>query len=165
MSTSAPVAADPDRRAMRRRLRDDAGTMTILITGILVVILMVVGVGVAITSVQLERNELQAMADGAALAASQAFDEADIYGPGAAQNRTPVVRTAAAREAAARYLRQYPSDSSRLRGAVLDGVAVAADGTVRVQLAARTDPALIGWVTRRGDLAITLHAAGDARAR
>ena len=33
------------------------------------------------------------------------------------------------------------------------------------RLAARTDPPLLGWVTRHGDLSITLHAAGDARAR
>lgn len=146
-----------------RRLRDDAGTMTILTTGILVVILMVIGVGVAITGVQLERNELQSMADGAALAASQGFSEADLYT--GTSDQAPVVRRADAERIARDYLRAYPTSSTRTHDVALADLVVGEDGTVRVVLAARTDPPLLGWVTRHGDLSITLHAAGDARAR
>lgn len=139
--------------------------MTILTTGILVVILMVIGMGVAITGVQLERNELQSMADGAALAASQGFSEADLYAGSADPAQSPVVRRAEAERIARDYLRAYPTSSTRTHDVALADLVVGGDGTVRVVLAAHTDPPLIGWITRHGDLSITLHAAGDARAR
>src|SRR5699024_5001952 len=53
-------------RVLRDRVRDARGSMTILTTGVLVVILMVLAVGTAITGVQLERNGLQYAADSAA---------------------------------------------------------------------------------------------------
>lgn len=146
------------------RLRDDAGTMTILTTGILVVVLMVIAVGVAITGVQLQRNELQSMADGSALAASQAFTEAQVYAADAAPGQKPSIARADAERAASAYLRDYPSASTRLRDVRIASVEVDPDGTVHVVLAAGTDPPLLGWFTRRADLAITIHAAGDARA-
>lgn len=149
----------------RARLRDDTGTMTILTTGILVVILMVIGVGVAITGVHLERNELQAMADGSALAASQAFDEAQLYAPGASAATTPAVTRDRARRAAADYLQAYPSGSTRLRDARIDRLDVAEDGTVTVVLVARVDPPLVDWFTRRTGTAVTIRASGDARSR
>lgn len=152
-------------RSTARRLRDDAGTMTILTTGILAVILMVIGAGVAITGVQLQRNELQSMADGAALSASQAFTETELYAPDAAPGSPPTVSRTEAERATRDYLRAYPSDSTGLRDVSVASVGVDPDGTVRVVLAARSDPPLIGWVTRRSDLSITIHAAGDARAR
>src|SRR5690606_1477333 len=64
---------------VRERWADARGSMTILTTGVLVVILMVIAVGTSITGVQLERNGLQHAADSAALAASQAVDPARIY--------------------------------------------------------------------------------------
>ena len=67
---------------LRERVLESRGSMTILTTGVLVVILMVIGVGTAITGVQLERNGLQHAADSAALAASQAVDPSRIYDAG-----------------------------------------------------------------------------------
>ena len=81
---------------VRERWADARGSMTILTTGVLVVILMVIAVGTSITGVQLERNGLQHAADSAALAASQAVDPARIYSDGDG----PAIHTGSARDAA-----------------------------------------------------------------
>ena len=70
MTAPERTAGTPDLPGPRS---SDRGSMTVLTTGVLVVILLVMAVGTAITSVHLERNRLQSAADGAALAASQAF--------------------------------------------------------------------------------------------
>lgn len=146
---------------VRERCADARGSMTILTTGVLVVILMVIGVGTAITGVQLERNGLQHAADSAALAASQAVDPARIYtdGDGAA------IHAGSAREAAEEHLRTYPLESSRLEDLRIVEVTVEPDRTVHVVLAARTHPPLAGWFTRGTDTAIPLTVDGEARAR
>src|SRR5690625_7800583 len=83
--------------------------MTVLTTGVLVVVLMVIGVGTSITGVHLERNALQHAADSAALAASQAVDEHALYTKG----EGPLVLPASARAAAEQHLRDYPPSSGR----------------------------------------------------
>lgn len=146
---------------IRDRLRDARGSMTILTTGVLVVILMVIGVGTAITGVQLERNGLQYAADSAALAAAQAVDPSRLYdtGDGAA------VHPGSARAAAEEHLRDYPHETSRTEDIALAAVTVDADGTVHVVLAARTHPPLAGWFTRGTGTSIPLTVQGEARAR
>jgi Putative Flp pilus-assembly TadE/G-like len=145
----------------RERMRDAQGSMTILTTGVLVVILMVIGVGTAITGVHLERTGLQHAADSAALAASQAVDPARIYtaGDGAA------IHAGSARRAAEQHLRSYPLDSSRTENLRISEVTVDADGTARVVLAAGTHPPLAGWFTRGTGTSIPLTAEGEARSR
>lgn len=147
--------------ALRGRLRDTRGSMTILTTGVLVVVLMVIAVGTAITGVQLERNGLQYAADSAALAASQAVDPARLYveGDGAAIHR------ATARAAAEEHLRDYPHETTSTERIQLADVAVDADGTVHVVISARTHPPLAGWFTRGTGTAIPLTVEGEARAR
>lgn len=159
---SAPGA---DAAPVSARLRRDHGTMTILTTGVLVVILMVIALGVAITGVQLERNELQSAADGAALAASQGFGQAQVYAPGAGPGSAPVPTSDEAERAAVAYLRDYPLDSQRTSDLQIVSVDVRQDGAVRVVLSARTDPPLVGWFTRGRGTSVTLQAAGEARAR
>ena len=146
------------------RRRDDRGSMTVLTTGVLVVILLVMAVGTAITSVHLDRNRLQSIADGAALAGSQALDVAALYDEDAAvvgAHPTPDRARAAVRD----YLRHYPLRSSRLRDTHLEEVRVAPDGTVTVRIGALTDPALAGWFTRGTRTSIPLVTEGSARAR
>lgn len=148
-----------------RRLRDESGTMTVLTIGVLVVILMVIGVGVAITGVHLQRNELQAMADGSALAASQAFDEGSLYDAGAADRSHPVITRTDAEHAVRDYLRGYPIASPRLHDVRISRVDVRPDGTVVVVLSARADPPLAGWFMRRTGTSVPITASGDARSR
>lgn len=135
--------------------------MTILTTGVLVVILMVIAVGTSITGVHLERNRLQHAADGAALAASQALDPSDLYGPGPGA----VPSVADARAAAADHLATYPIDSTRTEAIEVGQVRIDAGGTVHVQLSATTHPPLAGWFTRGTGIAVTLTVEGEARSR
>ncbi|MDN5686800.1 MAG: pilus assembly protein TadG-related protein [Brachybacterium sp.] len=146
---------------LRTRLQRTEGSITILTTGVLVVILMVIGVGTAITGVHLERTELQHAADSAALAASQAVDPERIY----VDSSGAVIHTGSARRAAEEQLRSYPIDSTRTEDLRIAEVSVDADGTVRVVLTARTHPPLAGWLTRRTGTSIPLTVEGEARAR
>lgn len=148
-------------RSLRERLADARGSMTILTTGVLVVILMMIAVGTAITGVHLERNGLQHTADSAALTASQAVDPARLYtdGDGAA------IHPGSARAAAEEHLRDYPHDTTNTQDIYLADVTVSEDGTVRVVITARTHPPLAGWFTRGTGTAIPLTVEGEARAR
>lgn len=147
--------------ALRRRAEDARGSMTILTTGVLVVILMVIAVGTAITGVQLERNGLQHAADSAALAAAQAVDPRSVYTEGAGE----VVDEGTARAAVQDHLREYPFETTRTEGIALSELSVETDGTVRVVLTAQTHPPLAGWFTRGTGTAIPLTVEGEARAR
>lgn len=149
------------RLALGRRLREARGSMTILTTGVLVVILGVIAVGTSVTGVHLERNRLQHAADSAALAASQALDPGSLYGPGSGS----VVTEADAERAARDHLMTYPLDSTRTEDLHLESVEVEPGGTVRVQLSASSHPPLAGWFTRGTGLAVPLTVHGEARAR
>lgn len=146
---------------LRGRFEDARGSMTILTTGVLVVVLMVIGVGTAITGVHLERNGLQHAADSAALAASQAVDMSRIY----TEENGPVIHAGSAREAAEDHLRAYPHDTTSTEDIHIRDVRVDADGTVHVTLGARTHPPLVGWFTRGTGRSIPLTVTGEARAR
>ncbi len=69
------------------RLADQVGSMTVLTTGVLVVILMVMAVGTAVTGVHLERAALQDMADSAALAGAEAMAPSRLYSGGGGDRR------------------------------------------------------------------------------
>lgn len=164
--TEAPTVngTEDSRRGRCRvlsRLRDPRGSMTILTTGVLVVILMVIGVGTAVTGVHLERNGLQAAADSAALAASQAVDPARLYTTGDGN----ALHAGFARRAAQEQLRRYPLDTTSTEDVQVLDVSVDGDGTVRVVVTARTHPPLAGWFTRRTGLSVPLTVQGEARSR
>lgn len=148
-------------RRLRARLADATGSMTLLTTGILVVLLMVIGVGTAITGVQLERTGLQHAADSAALAGSQAVDPTRIYDT----TDGPAIHPGTARRAAEEHLRSYPLDSRRTHDLRVVDVSVDDDGTVRVVLTARTDPPLAAWFTRGTGTSVPLTVEGEARSR
>ena len=148
-------------RVLRDRVRDARGSMTILTTGVLVVILMVLAVGTAITGVQLERNGLQYAADSAALSAAQAVDPSRIY----TEDGGAPIHEGSARAAAEAHLREYPHATTRTEAIAVSSVVVDPDGTVRVVLTARTHPPLAGWFTRGTGTAIPLTVEGEARAR
>ncbi|MFC0674578.1 pilus assembly protein TadG-related protein [Brachybacterium hainanense] len=152
------------RARLRSALTSDRGTLTILITGVLVVILMIAALGVAVTGVHLERASLQDAADGAALAASQAIDPRAIYA-GDGQGGPRVLTEVEARREAESFLSAYPLSSTRLRDVRVAAVGTMADGTVEVTLAATVDPPLIGWFTRGAGVSIPLATEGSARAR
>ena len=135
--------------------------MTILTTGVLVVILMVIAVGASITGVHLERNGLQHAADSAALAAAQAVDPTALYRDG----DRGAIGAGSAEDAAAEHLATYPFETGRTENIRITGVEVDADGTVHITLSAHTHPPLVGWFLRGTDTAVPLTVTGEARAR
>ncbi len=74
---------------MRRRCRDDQGTILLLTVGLSVVLILLVGVVVDVSVVVLAKRGVSNAADGAALAAAQQPDEAAINDP----NRVNVLAT------------------------------------------------------------------------
>ena len=161
MRPRAPGAVRGVLTTLRERWTDTRGSMAILTTGVLVVILMVIAFGTAITGVQLERNGLQHAADSAALAASQAVDPSRIYSAG----DDPAIHAGSARDAAEEHLRTYPYDTTSTEDIHIQEVTVDLDGTAHVALAARTNPPLVGWFTRGTGTSIPLTVTGEARAR
>lgn len=96
------------RLALRRRpnARDDAGSTLLLTICYACISLVLILVVVAATSLYLERKRLFTLADGAALAAAEAFalDEVEITATGT----TPVLRSADVATAARDYLASAP---------------------------------------------------------
>jgi hypothetical protein len=160
------------RRAVLRmpeRLREEDGNMTVLTSGVLGIVLLAIGVGTALTGVHLERKELQAMADGAALYAVSRVGEDALYGGGVPADGAPDRRALpltedAVRAAAEAYLADYPRTGGRTSHPVVSDVALLGDGTAEVTLAAVTDPPLVGWLTDAADAGVRLGASATATA-
>lgn len=152
------TGAQGRRAALRAGLRRDEGTITILLVGVLVVVLMVIGVGVSITGVHLQRTELQDAADAAALAASQSVESQSFYGTGER------LTAASARSSAEHHLSTYIHLTSGIDQARIEAVDVGSDGTVRLTLVGRAHPPLIGWLVDSG-MEIPVTVVGEAHAR
>ncbi len=143
------------------RGRDEAGNTSVLTIGVMVVVLMVIAFGAAVTGVEVDRNRLQFVADGAALYASSAFDESQVYGhdPG---TLGPAPTDADARARARAYVEKYPIQHPRIRDVTVSSVRVEPDGRVAVTLRARTRPPLVGWIADALDVPVplTVHSEG-----
>lgn len=153
------------RAALAERLRGERGQTSVFIIGLLVVILMVIGFGVAVSGVQLDRKELLGRSDGAALHAASAVDEQEVYN-GASRGETLPASLIGARRFAEDYLSDYATSSHpRLRGIRLARVSVDPDGTVGLDLTATSDPPLVGWFTSRVGWSIGLRVHSTSVAR
>lgn len=116
-------------------MRDERGTVTVMTIGFLVMLGLLTVVVVDSSAAFLERQRLHNLADGAALAAADALDEAGFY--------------------ADREIRLDAADARSLVGGYLTGesvraVVVADDDTVSVRLERVIDLALAppGWTSR-----------------
>jgi uncharacterized membrane protein len=104
----------------RERRRDDAGQTTILIIGLAVVLLMAIGVVVDASAAYLQRQGLDSVADGAALAGADAGsrDLPALYADGVGDRQRLVQSRAQARAAVADFLRTaratYPGLTARV---------------------------------------------------
>ena len=144
------------------RLRRDDGNTSVLTIGFMVVILMIIGFGTALTAVELDRNRLQLVADGAALAgAGTVSDSAADYG---AASGAPRVSTRSAETAAREFVAGHPELSGRLSRVTITDVRVDPDGTVHVDLRAVTSPPLIGWVSSALNRPVTISVSSSSRA-
>lgn len=82
----------------------DEGTVLLLIIGLVVVAAVLVSVVTDVSALYLERRELIAAADGAALAGAQAVDEESIYRDGLPASGPVPLDQAAAEQAVRDYL-------------------------------------------------------------
>lgn len=134
----------------------DEGSITPLAIGFVVIALLLAFLIAALTDLHMARRELQAMADSAALAASDSFEPAPDGEPGL------VFSPPAAQRAAARYVSAVPSPEG------LDNVGIRADvdgeASVVIRLRADYTPALLSpFVPGLIELSATASARGSLR--
>jgi Flp pilus assembly protein TadG len=100
--------------------RGEAGQTTILIIGLAVVLLMAIGVVVDASAAYLQRQSLDTVADGAALAGADAGsrNEAALYAGGLSGEERLVQSRALARAAVADFLRRARADYPGLTATV-----------------------------------------------
>ncbi len=137
----------------------EGGTVTLLIIGFGVVLLLLVTVVVDASAAFLARRGLSSWADGAALAAAQAVSETRLYRDGLAGSEVLPVGESAAAAAVADYLERQAPPELRV---TLDGVAVRPDGSVVIRVTAPLRLPLSGPVTD-GLGPLRIHANAAAR--
>lgn len=136
-------------------MASDDGTVLLLILGLAVVAALLVAVVTDVSALYLERRELIAAADGAALAGAQAVDEASIY-----QNGLPATGPVPLDEAAAEQaVRDYLVDAGLLTSA-MDVTILTSATTVSVALATRLELPVASTVTAgmSGDAEVSASA-------
>lgn len=154
MSVEKQVEAGSSADAQRQP--PDAGSITPLAIGFVVIALLLALLIAALTDLHMARRELQGLADSAALAASDSFEPAPGDDPGL------VFSPPAAERAAGRYLDAVPTPQGmhHLR------LSANADGahSVRIRIEARYSPALLSpFVPELIDLQATAYARGALR--
>lgn len=130
----------------------------LLILGLVVVAALFVAVVTDISALYLERRELVAAADGAALAGAQAVDEESVYRDGLpASGPVPLDQ-----EAAEQAVRDYLADAGLLTGKLEVSISTSAT-TVSVVLATRLDLPVASTVTAGASGAADVSASATAR--
>ncbi|GAA0035226.1 MULTISPECIES: pilus assembly protein TadG-related protein [Brevibacterium] len=136
--------------------RADRGSITPLAIGFVIIALLLALLIAALTDLHMARRELQAVADSAALAASDSFEPAPGDEPGL------VFSPVAAERAAQRYVSAVPvPDDLRNIGVDAD---VDGEHSVIIRLRADYTPAFLSpFVPRLIDLSATAYARGSLR--
>lgn len=139
----------------------DAGQISILVIGMMLVCLLALIVVMAVTSIYLAERKLQAHADNAALAAADSYRGLDLPDDGAGSPAAELT-DASVNGAATSYLTQVGAEFD------VDGLTVSAptgtpDGrTAQVTLDAVAHPPVVAWIIPAG---VPISATGDARAQ
>lgn len=137
----------------------EAGQITVLIIGYILLSLLVVAVVAAASAVYIEHKKLLSAADGAALTAADSFGVAGIQ-PGRGEP-APALDSASVRSAAAAYLERSGA-ATRFNRLNLDPATGAPDPrTARVVLTAVVHPPIVNFLVPAG---IPILATADARA-
>lgn len=147
------------RRHARMR-PDDAGQITVLALGYVVLTLLVVTVVLAVSAVYLEHKRLLSLADAAAVAAAGSFSLAQESGAGPGPSVS--LRADTVRAAAREHLERSP-ESAGFTALALGGGTGSVDGrTAIVELTAVAHPPIVNFLVPDG---IEIRAVSDARAR
>jgi hypothetical protein len=150
----------------RLRASDDSGQIMILSIGYALIAMVLVLVLAAASAVHLERKQLLALADAAALDAADAID-LDRYYAGAAGDAgaDPVTVTdASVRAAVARHISTAPSATGLARLQVAEPTGTPDGSTVQVTLTAVARPAFVPWVLAGHADGVPLRVTSSARA-
>ena len=139
-------------RRSTSRERDERGQTTILIIGLAVVLLMAIAVVVDASAAYLQRQGLDSVADGAALAGADAgsLDLPALYGHGVADEARLAQSRAQARAAVAAFLRtaraKYPGLTARVGFTAANEVVVEVHAPLQLPLTLPGSPerAMIG---------------------
>lgn len=151
------------RAPWRRAAAEDDGRILILTLGFVVLIVGLISVLVSVTALHLDRKELLAVADAAALAAADTQSDADYYERAMAGNGSGEIELtdAGVRAAVEAYLAAHTPDD--LRPITIVEARAEDSRTVRVVLAAQTQPAWLSWATSLGWSGVHLQATSSAR--
>lgn len=137
--------------------RADQGTVLLLIIGLVVLATLLVAVVTDISALYLERRQLVAAADGAALAGAQAVDEETIYRNGLpATGPVPLDQ-----EAAERAVRDYLSEAGLLTAKLEVNISTSAT-TVSVLLRTRSRLPVASTVTAGASGSAEVSASATA---
>lgn len=141
-----------------RILDDEAGQVSVLIIGYLLVSLLVVTVVMAVSAVYIGHKKLLSVADGAALAAADSFSIDVVSGRAAVP--LPSLSRPAVQAATEAYVQRTGADG-RFNALSIDPATGAPDGrTARVVLTAVVHPPVVSILVPAG---IPITAVADAR--
>jgi uncharacterized membrane protein len=142
----------------------ESGQILILVIGFVTFAILLVLVTVDITALHLQRQELRALTDAAALDAADALDEEDFYREGAQQR--PVSLSDASVQASVRaYLGERPGPADDLKVVVGRPTGALGDTTAQVTLTGRARIPLISLVVRRWAGGVPLESTSRASAQ
>lgn len=161
----AAIGADsfPARLAVLKH-DGESGQIMILSLAYALIALALVLVVASASAVHIERKQLLALADAAALDAADAVDLDLFYGDHATPRGSVPLTDSSVRSAVERHLVRSPS-SARLRGLAIAEPTGTPDGvTAEVSLRARARPPFVPWVLIGWADGVPLHVTSSARA-
>ena len=148
--------------ARSRRADGERGQISLLILGFTAIALMLVVGGVDATAVQLARTRMLDAADGAALDAADALDEAGAYGHGL--DDAVRLTDATVQQAAAGYLAAQPRPSGVSSWGLASGTGAADGRTAVVRLQGRATIPMLASVVQVFGGSVTITVESRARA-
>lgn len=142
------------------RRRDEGGTITVYLLGLVLVAVTLVAGTVAVTSAHLARIRLLDVADGAALSAANALDDA-AYRQGVGDS-VPL-SDASVRARAADYLGGLDRPTGVLAWRLGPGTGTPDGRTAVVELTGEAELPLVGGALRELGVSISIHVTSRAR--
>ena len=144
-----------------RGRRDESGSVSILVLGLTMVAAILIAGTVAVTSAHLSRMRLLDVADGAALSAANALDDA-AYREGV--GTAVPLSNASVRERAAAYVGGRPRPGSITQWRLGSGTGTPDGVTAVVDLTGEAELPLVGGVLRSLGVSVTISVRSEARA-
>ena len=143
-----------------RSWKDESGSISLFILGLSVIAMLVVTGAVAVTSAHLSRMRLLDVADGAALSAANALDDA-AYDRGVGQS-VPL-SNASVQERAATYLGARPRPGSISQWRLAPGTGTPDGRTAVVVVVGEAQLPMVGPALRELGVSITIRVESRAR--